>query len=148
MVQPALALAVLLLAIVSLRWYFVQYTPLLVYGNVNAVVATALGKYAHTELGPNTHIYFFGPPRMFYGFGTIPYLAPQVSGTDIAEPLTQPPGPDMVLPNKGAAFVFLPERRAELSLVQQAFPGGTLMEMPSPLGTEPLFIVYRINALQ
>lgn len=128
----------------SVKWYFVDFTPLRVYGGFNGVVATALGHYAHEKLGADWRIYFFGPPRMYVGFGSIPYLAPEVEGVDIIEPLTGPPAPDLVRPDKHAAFVFLPERRGELEVIRGSFPGGTVEEMPSPLGGDPLYIVYRV----
>ena len=144
MADRLLLLAVLVLAVGSVRWYFIDYTPLRVYGSFNAVVATALGKYAHQTLGPDWRMYFFGPPRMYVGFGTIPYLAPEVEGKDVVERLAAPPDQSLVRPDKHAAFVFLPERRAELDLVRRRFPNGQMEEIPSPLSRDPLFIVYRV----
>ncbi|MBI3973706.1 MAG: glycosyltransferase family 39 protein [Chloroflexi bacterium] len=140
-----LGAAVLAFGTGSVRWYFAEYTPLLVYGNPNAVVATALGKYARQSLGPGWRIYFFGPPRMHVGFGSIPFLAPDVEGVDVAQPLTAPPPPNLAPPDKDAAFVFLPDRRRELDLVRQTFPGGELEEVPSPLSRDPLYILYRVR---
>ncbi|MCZ7571986.1 MAG: glycosyltransferase family 39 protein [Ardenticatenaceae bacterium] len=141
---PYLAAAILALSLSSVKWYFVDYTPLRVYGSYNGVVATALGEYARDVLGPDWRIYFFGPPRMYVGFGSIPYLAPNVEGVDIHQPLTVPPDRGLAPADKGAAFVFLPERREELALVRQTFPGSAVEEIPSPLGGTPLFIVYRV----
>lgn len=145
---PYLGAAVLALSLASVKWYFLDYTPLRVYGGYNGVVATALGKYARDVLGPESRIYFFGPPRMYVGFGSIPYLAPEVEGVDIHQPLAAPPDRGLVVPDKDAAFVFLPERRGELELVRQAFPGGAVEEIPSPPGGDPLFIVYRVPRAQ
>ncbi len=114
-----------------------------VYGSFNAVVATALSVYEHDRLGPDWRVYFFGAPRMYYDFSTISYLAPQVEGADVRQPLVAPPGPTLVSSDKRAAFVFLPERRRELDLVRQTFPQGQLEAVPSPLGGAPLFIVFR-----
>ena len=83
--------AVVLLGVASVRWYFVEYTPTLLYGNPNAVVATALGHYARDRLGPDWRIHLFGAPRLYAGFGSIPYLARGVEGTDVTAPLTGPP---------------------------------------------------------
>lgn len=141
---PYLGAAVLALSLVSVKWYFVDFTPLRLYGSFNGVVATALGEYARDELGPEWRIYFFGPPRMYVGFGSIPYLAPNVEGVDIHQPLTTPPDRGLAVPDKAAAFVFPPERRGELELVRETFPGGEIEEVPSPLGGDPLFIVYRV----
>ncbi len=81
-----------------------------------------------------------------FGFGSIPYLAPDVEGVDVVEPLTAPLDPGRVQSDKHAAFIFLPERRAELDLVRQTFPGGMLEEIASfrKGNPDPLFIVYRV----
>ena len=82
---------------------------------------------------------------MYVGFGSIPYLAPQVEGTDIREPLKDPPPRQLVRSDRHAAFVFLPERRGELDLVRQTFPNGELQQVPVPNGNAPLFVVYRVG---
>lgn len=150
LVQPVLVAAVVLLSLSSIRGYFVDYTPQRIYGNPNAVVATALGTYARDYLGPEWRIYFFGAPRMYVGFGSITYLAPEVEGVDIHVPYQAPPARSQIPADKHALFVFLPERRAELELVRATFPDGTISEMPSPLGAEAgsLFTMYFVQRSQ
>jgi hypothetical protein len=143
---PYLAAAVLVLSAVSIHWYFVEFTPMRRYGGYNGMVATVLGKYAHEELGEDWRMYFFGAPRMYIGFGSIPYIANEVEGEDIHQPLTDPPEPGFVRTDKHAAFIFLPERRAELELLQQTYPGGEVEVVPSPVPDQedPLYILYRV----
>ncbi|HYN90150.1 MAG TPA: glycosyltransferase family 39 protein, partial [Ardenticatenaceae bacterium] len=141
---PYLTAAVLVLSLTSVRWYFTDFTPTYRYGSFNGLVATRLAHYAKDELGPEWRIYFFGPPRMYIGYGTIPYLAPEVGGVDVPQPLTAPPDASFAPPDKNAAFVFLPERLPELEWVRQAFPAGEVEELASPLGGDALFIVYRV----
>jgi hypothetical protein len=141
---PFLAAVVAALCLSSVAFYFLRYTPTREYGNPNAVVATALAVYARDQVGPGGRIYFFGPGRMFYSFGTISYLAPEVEGVDVMAPLTAPPPPTFVAPDRFPVFVFLPERSAELDLVRRTFPGGRVSEIPSPTRSAPLFIVYRL----
>lgn len=150
---PYLSAAVLLLSLFSVRLYFVEYTPTRVYGNYHAVIATALGQYAHEELGPDWQIFFFGAPEMYVGFGSIPYLAPEVPRQDVLEPLMAPPDWNPAAQGKHAAFVFLPARRGELALVQQAFPGGVVEDVPPPPPfrferEEPLYTIYRVTREQ
>jgi len=67
------------------------------------------------------------------------------------QPLDGPPkfanlpgAPDPAAPQ---VFIFLPERRAELDLVRQAYPNGRVQEihrMDDPAQTL-LFIAYRVN---
>jgi hypothetical protein len=143
---PYLAAAVLVLSAISIHWYFVEFTPMHRYGGYNGMVATAIGKQAHDELDEDWRMYFFGPPRMYIGFGSIPYIAPEVEGEDIHQPLTEPPEPGFVRTDKHAAFIFLPERRAELELLQQTYPGGEVEVVPSPVPDQedPLYILYRV----
>jgi len=143
-----LAAAVLAISIASVNWYFLEYTPLRVYGGYNTVVANEMATYMRDKLGSDWRVYFFGPPRIYIlGFGSIPYLAPDVEGVDVVEPLTAPLDPAIVQPDKNAAFIFLPERRGELEWVRKTFPNGALEEVPSSWNGDPIlaFIVYRVQ---
>jgi hypothetical protein len=144
---PYLAAAVVALSLTSVRLYFIEFTPLRVFGTFNAVVATDMAHYMRDWLGPDWRVYFFGPRRIYIEFGTIPYIAPDVEGVDIVEPLTAALDPGVVQPDKHAAFIFLPERRAELDFVRQTFPEGDIVEIPSYWEGDPnpLFIVYRVR---
>jgi len=134
---------VLALSLVSVNRYFVDFTPLRLYGGFNAVVASELAGYWRNSLGPDWRIYLFGAPRLFTDFGSIAYIAPDLDGVDVVEPLAAPPDPGLAQPDKDAAFVFLPERRAELEWVRQTYPGGQLEDIPSE--QNPLFSVYRVS---
>ncbi len=138
--------AALVITMLSLHWYFVEFTPQRRYGGYNGVVATAIGKYAREELGPDWQMYFVGPPRMYIGFGSIPYIAADVEGVDIHDPLTAPIDPDIVDTDKHAVFILLPERREELQMIRATFPRGELETVPSPVpGIEqPLYLLYRV----
>jgi len=129
--HAALALVVCLLAVMSLHLYFVEYTPTHVYGNVNAQAATALGHYLRNHPG-NRVVYFFAPPRMYFGFGSIGYLAPTAVGVDVHDPLTGPP--TFVNPDLDALFVFLPERLEERRWVESSYPNGTWQTLPDHRG--------------
>ncbi len=141
-ISAGLAAAVLALSLASVNWYFVDFTPLRLYGGFNAVVASELAGYWRNSLGPDWRIYLFGAPRLFTDFGSIAYIAPDLDGVDVVEPLAAPPDPGLAQPDKDAAFVFLPERRAELEWVRQTYPGGQLEDIPSE--QNPLFSVYRV----
>jgi hypothetical protein len=142
--------AAVALTLLSLHWYFIEFTPQRRYGGYNGVVATAIGKYAHDELGPEWQMYFVGPPRMYIGFGSIPYIAADVEGVDIREPLTAPISRDIVNTDKHAVFILLPERRDELQMIRATFPGGELDIVPSPVPgiDQPLYLLYRVSREQ
>jgi hypothetical protein len=81
---------------------------------------------------------------MNIGFGSIGYLAPEVEGVDIVDPLSRPNERALVPDDKAAAFVFLPERRAELELVRQTFPGGHEQDVLAPTGDQLLYTLYTV----
>jgi hypothetical protein len=144
------AATILILSALSVHFYFVDYTPLLTYGNYNGVAASSIAYYAHDRLGPDWRIYFFGQPRLSIGFGSIIYLNPDIEGRDILDRLIAPPPIDFAAGDKNAAFIFLPERRNELDLVRRTYPNGVGEEIPSPIAGDPypLFIVYRVKLVR
>jgi len=138
----AISLAVILLfSYRSATFYFNDYTPSHAFAGLNTEVADRMGRYLRV-LGPDYQCYFFGPPRMYYNFATIPFLAQETVGMDVAEPVTD--RLDFVEPNRRAVFVFLPERQAELDVVRRFYPTGRLREFWSQQGY-PLFVAYEAD---
>ena len=137
------AMAVVLLAVVILNvgYYFCEYTPSGDFGGLNTEVGTRVGEYLRGQ-EPGSHVYFFGPPRMWVGYATIPFLAPGLDLHDVESPLTAPP--DFVAPDGDALFVFLPERLGELGWVRQVCPQGRQVDIAGHTG-EVLFIVYEVR---
>jgi 4-amino-4-deoxy-L-arabinose transferase-like glycosyltransferase len=115
------SLVALGLAVSSIRYYFVEFTPSRRYGSRNGETATMIGHYLQDMEG-DYHAYFLGAPLLYWGFGSTNFLAPDVTGEDIVEPLDAPPYD--VETARTAVWIFLPERTGELSWVQQAFPDG------------------------
>jgi 4-amino-4-deoxy-L-arabinose transferase-like glycosyltransferase len=123
-----LGLLVLILAVSSVRFYFVKFTPSRRYGSANGETATMIGHYLR-DLDGSYRAYFFGAPRIYWSFGTMSFLAPDVPGQDVVEPLTAPPDfAHEADEEHGVVCIFLPERAGELAWVQQAFPDGRLRE--------------------
>jgi Dolichyl-phosphate-mannose-protein mannosyltransferase len=132
---------VLLLALWNLNFYFREYTPRRTFGWLNTEVATAIGGYVHGQ--PDAvYVYFFGPPRMFVGNGTIRFLAPDVPEVDMVDPLVAPealpPPPD----GRRPIFIFLPERVGELALVESRYPAGTRYQADAQVEDATLFFSY------
>lgn len=140
----ALGLLILALAAGSIQYYFVQYTPSRRYGSDNGETATMIGHYLR-GLDPGTRAYFFGAPRIYWAFGTMEFLAPDVPGKDVLEPLQAPPG--FVDSAQGAVWVFLPERAGELAWAQQAFPDGHLRQYYDA-GGRLRFMAYELSPPQ
>jgi 4-amino-4-deoxy-L-arabinose transferase-like glycosyltransferase len=135
------AVVVLLLALWNLNFYFREYTPRRTFGWLNTEVATAIGDYVRQQ--PDAvYIYFFGPPRMFVGNGTIRFMAPDAPGVDLNEPLVAPdalpPSPD----GRRPIFIFLPERAAEMAVVERGYPDGTRYQADAQVEKATLFYSY------
>ena len=141
---PILLFCVVVLSWLSIRWYFLTFTPMNVYGSRNGEIATEMGFFLAKELEAEQRVVFLGPPVMYLGFATIPYLAPQAqTGIDIHEPLNELPTLESLglSANQRPFFIAGPWRVNELDLVEQAFPGGERFSVPDKKG-EPLFWVY------
>jgi hypothetical protein len=143
--QAAVAGAVIVIALlmfIDLRYYFLEIYDSYVLGGLNTQVATEVAYYLRDHPEPAQDVYFFGFPRMgYYSLSTIPYLAPQMRGEDVLEPLTA--APSWVL-DSPSIFVFLPERLNELELVRAVHPTGNYREFLAPDGTL-LFAAYEVT---
>ncbi len=139
-----LGVLVALLAAVSIHFYFVEFTPTRRYGSANGETATMMGHYLR-DLEGDYQAYLFGAPRIYWKFGTMPFMAPQVEGTDVIEPLDGPPSfaDEVARTGLETVFLFLPERSGDLTWVRQAFPGGYLREFYDGQG-QLRFIAYKV----
>jgi 4-amino-4-deoxy-L-arabinose transferase-like glycosyltransferase len=136
-----LGLLIAIIAVSSVHFYFVDFAPSGRYGSQNGETATMIGHYLH-DLDGGYRAYFFGAPRIYWSFGTMAFLAPNVPGQDVVEPLAALP--DFVDQGRSAVFIFLPERSGELAWVQQAYPGGTRREFRDA-GGNVRFTVYEVS---
>jgi hypothetical protein len=140
-VYAALGLIVTAAMAREMYFYFREYIPDLGRGDPNTEIATLLAGHL-ADQPPGSTVYFFGPPRMgYYGFSTHPFVAPQVTGNDVLDPLTEPP----TWPITGRTFfVFLPHRDGERALVEAAYPGGAAQQYYERNG-QPLFWMYTVE---
>jgi len=142
--------ALLLTAVLfNLSFYFRVYTPRRIYGNPTAEVATTFARviqaYPHPACAAapaacdgiegQPVIYFFGPPALYWDFGTLAFMLRDRPGVNVF------PGEMPEAVNRPARFVFVVERLAELQAVQAAYPGGTKVEVTAP-GGRVLAVVY------
>lgn len=142
----ALGLLVAILAVSSIHFYFVEYTPARRYGSENGETATMIAYYLR-DLDGDYQAYLFGAPRIYWSFGTMAFLAPRVRGQDVVEPLSGPPDFDEAptpATDRGTVFIFLPERVGGLAWVQQAFPDGQVQEF-FDAGGGLRFTVYKVR---
>jgi 4-amino-4-deoxy-L-arabinose transferase-like glycosyltransferase len=124
----------------GVQYYFGDYTAQQRYGYTRAV--TAITGYLRT-LHPNQHVYFLGAPRFFHDYSTIQFLAPDVRGTDIVDPLTTPSQVPAPMPGQRSIFVALGFREDELALVEARYPHGYRLTYPDTIiRGKSLFVVY------
>lgn len=133
------ALALALVAWSDLRFYFGDYATGTAFADINTETAQTLAEILSAE-EPNTYVYFLGGRMGFRSHSNILYLAPQIQGQDLPEPLH---APLHLVVHPHTLFVLLPERRAELDLIQQAYPGGTAFERQGR--HELLFVAYELG---
>jgi hypothetical protein len=138
--NAALGALLALIAVMSLHFYFVEYTPERRYGSENGETATMIGHYLR-ELAGDCQVFFLGAPRIYWNFGTMSFLAPSVPGEDIVEPLVGPP--HLTVRSGGAVFVALPERAKELDRIETAYPKGTWRRFYDT-GGDVRFVAYEI----
>lgn len=129
-VNVLMGLGVILFSWISLRTYFIDFTPKHIAGGHNAEAATLTAPILK-EMSPQYRIFFVGAPWMYWDFATNPYLVPNADAVDILDPITAPPAPDLIPTGRGAVFVILQERISELDYILQAYPQGRLQEIHS-----------------
>ncbi len=137
-----LALAALLLPVIvlNLLFYFVSYTPRRIYGNPTAEIATQLAHFMEARPYPEATLYFFGPPYIYWDFGTLAYLQRGQAAVEIA-PEEAPPA-DV---GEAARFVLVLARQQELAAVVVQYPGGVQYTLTSATG-QPLALIYDWHA--
>jgi hypothetical protein len=136
-------LLIAVLAVVNLYYYFLIYTPTRVYGNPTAEVATELGRHLVEEAG-DRFVYFYGPPFMYWEFGTLAFLARGVEGMNM--PSLGDGDMPVVELGREAWHVFLPERLADLDAVREWYPGGEQMSVYSNADARLLYVLYEVNS--
>jgi hypothetical protein len=132
---------IVLLAGWSINFYFREYTPRRTYGWTNTEAATRVAHLINDQSEP-VYVYFFAPPRIYLGNGSIRFIVRDLQGMDILEPITDP---EQIMPppeGRRPLFIFLPEREAELAVVAQRFPGGTTLRFQGEREPGTLFLAY------
>jgi len=82
---------------------------------------TRIARYLH-DAGSTPYTYFFGPPHVFFQYGTIQFLAPEAQGKDVLEP--EQFLKTKILRRGPVCFLFVRSNRKYLNPVRQQYPGG------------------------
>jgi len=129
----------------NLRYYFFVYTHTRIYGNPTAEIATELSHHLqHQE--DDSVVYFYGPPSMYWNFGTFTFIARGIEGIDVL-PSRGNDMPEWNL-DRGARFVFLEGRLGELDAVREQYPDGEEMFVHSSVNDRLLYAMYKVEKRQ
>lgn len=140
--RTAQLVLVLVVAYSGLSWYFQLYGEAKHHGDINTVVAMAVGQFIKAEGA--AAFYFIGAPRMYHDSPTLAWVAYGVPGRDILNPLTsvrEVPADD----RRPLVFAGTPERAAEVQFIQAAYAGGDLVWLWDPNGRQHLAWAYVVR---
>lgn len=134
------ALLLAAITVVNLFFYFQVYTPRRVYGNPTAEVADVLCDVLESRAAVPP-VYLDGAPFLYWDFGAIAFRLRDVAGRDFS------PETDIgtVDPSRGALFVVLAEKSANLDRLRSAFPGGKEIPFYSEVDGRLLFVFYEVG---
>jgi hypothetical protein len=95
------------------------------------------------SLGSEYRIYVLGDPRLFSGFPTMAFIAPNNPRSDLGSGNI---GTFELAPGEKAAFFSVPESRALLAMIIEKYPGGeTGFVNRKPKPDELLFEYYVLS---
>ena len=83
-------LGVAVIVLVNLKFYFVEYVPMRLNSGDGGWMFTDMSRLFRAETQP-FKAYFFGAPYAYIGHGTIRYMAPNLNGMDVLQPIHAPP---------------------------------------------------------
>jgi len=138
--QAVTTALLMVMAGINLGYYFLVYTPTRVYGNPTAEMTTVLARELQEE-GYRGPLYFHGPPAVYWDFGTLQFMVPEVAGIDV--PVGGEPGDADV--RDETRFVFHPARLGELEDVRERFPSGSETYVRSTADGELLYAEYVVR---
>jgi 4-amino-4-deoxy-L-arabinose transferase-like glycosyltransferase len=125
----------------DLYFYFIEFQGIYQISNIdsNGTIAQELANHLKGE-PDGTQIAFFGSSTLgYYSIPSIQYLAPQVKGIDVT---TRWQSFDKtLLSGKHIIFVFLPQRRREISRIMAEYPNGSLNSQKA-WNNQTLFWIY------
>lgn len=139
---PALLMIAVIFSINDVMFYFGGYEDQETFADRNTEIAHRVSDYLNSLNGEWT-AYFHGPPSMYVGFPTIPFLVRDFqTGLNLFDVME----PDSELPAARSAnrvHLLLPERMDELGSLQDDNPGGELIRIAGSYA-DPLFIAFEV----
>ena len=140
-VIPALSMFVF----TNVQFYFWDYAPRSNIGFDSVEVATKVAR-AILVARPEPAVYFFGPDRLFWEYGTLRFMVPLTPGVNVQRGWgTNLPPLRSKSPESPLWFVFLPERIAELRTIMEKYPNGTRLDIPRGKEKGTAVTIYAVN---
>ncbi|MCJ7703778.1 MAG: glycosyltransferase family 39 protein, partial [Anaerolineales bacterium] len=119
-------LAILVIGLGELQFYYFEYTPSSEFGGANSLVAQNLADTL-AEKPNQVEVLFWGAPRMgYYSIPSLQYLVPEIKGLDMTHPWGSAQNPQPT--SDELIFVLLPDHEGELAAIQADFPVGSLVQ--------------------
>ena len=139
---PTLVVLTLVLVFQNVNYYMFTYRTKMYFQDANGEYAMEVGEMAKA-LGGSYEIYVLGQPRIFSGFPTLAFLAPDNPRSDLdAEALASL---DLAAGQKSAFFA-IPENSSLLAEIGQKYPGGEYgVVFRKPRSNEILFEYYILS---
>ncbi|TEU16266.1 MAG: phospholipid carrier-dependent glycosyltransferase, partial [Anaerolineales bacterium] len=103
--------------------------------------STELARYIHS-LGPEYRTYLLGAPHLYFGFGSIRFIARGLEGVDVYNVADEVPIRSEV--EEDVVFILLPSHLDALSFIRHYYPNGTLEEHRHVYGYL-MFVSYRVS---
>jgi len=141
-VMPVIMLIVGIITYQNVNFYMGEYRNNMYFQDANGEYAMEVGLMAN-QMGKDFQIFVLGAPRIFSGFPTFSFVAPDNQRVDLgAESIAGLELP----PSKTVGFFAIPENRPLLQEISQKFPGGEgglVYRKPKP--DEILFEYYIVR---
>ena len=136
--DAATAIVVVVVCLINVHFYFWVYTPKRVFGNPDSEIATVLAD--RLDADDPRPVYLFGPPLLYWEFGAIRFLIPEVDGRDVP-PADEQQNFEFDV-SRGARFVAISERLGELEATAVRYPGGAESTVRSTVDDRLLYVIY------
>jgi hypothetical protein len=136
---PVLVVLTLILVFQNVNYYMFSYRTNMYFQDANGEYAMEVGEMARS-LGSNYQVYVLGEPRIFSGFPTLAFIAPDNPRTDLGAGTLATLA---IAPGQKSAFFAIPENNSLLAEIGQKYPGGdygVVFRRPKP--DEILFEYY------
>jgi hypothetical protein len=119
-IVPIFALIVAIITVQHVNFYMVEYKNKTYFQDANGEYAMEIALMAK-ERGKDFQVFMLGAPRIFSGFPTMAFIAPENPRLDLtAESIAMLQLP----PDTRAGFFAIPENRMLIDAISQKYPGG------------------------